>query len=175
MAITLQEKSPKEPALPGAWVALIYLPQKEWQSPDSYEALMNPSTLSRPLVYPYSWQPPAVSMGKDLPASFGQGFTLKPGCNLQVTSEMWAIAASDPMVAYRLNIGAIEVINSQSSDSSTPGYRHFEDKIALDLVRKTEAIDLIDTWLSGETRAFVIEAANKKKAAIEAELAKRAA
>lgn len=175
MAITLQEKPQKEPASPGVWVALIYLPQKESQSADPYEALMNQSMLSRPLVYQFSWQPPPVSQGKDLPASFNQGFSLRPGCNLQVSSEMWAIAVSDPMVAYRLNLGSIEVINSQSSDSSSPGYRHFDDKNALDLVRKTEDIDSINAWLSGETRAFVIEAANKKKAAIESELAKRAA
>ncbi len=121
MAITLQDKSQKEPTNPGAWVALIYLPQKESQSTDAYEALMNPSRFARPLVYLFSWQPPPVSQGKDLPATFNQGFSLRPGCNLQVSTELWALAVSDPMVGYRLNIGSIEVINSQSSDNSSPG------------------------------------------------------
>lgn len=175
MAVTLVDQKPREPSNAGAWVALIYLPQKEHQSPDAYDALMNPSLLSRPLVHTFAFQMPPISEEKDLPASFLEGFMLRPGCNLQVTSEQWAIALKDIVVQHRLNLGAIEVINCSSSDSSTPGYRHFDDKVALDLVRKTEDIDSIDKWLVGESRSLVIEAANKKKAAIESELAKRAA
>lgn len=171
MAVTLAEVKGKE----GAWVALIYLPQKEHQSPDAYDALMNPSLLSRPLIHPFAFQMPPRSEGKDLPATFDEGFMLRPGCNLQVPSAKWAIALNDIVVQHRLNIGAIEVVNCQSTDDSSPGYRHFDDKTALDLVRKTEDIDSINTWLKGESRAVVIEAAKAKKAAIEAELAKRAA
>lgn len=174
MAVTLTEQKPKEPSNTGAWVALIYLPQREHQSPDAYDAMMNPSLLSRPLVHPFAFQMPPRSEGKDLPASFLEGFMLRPGCNLQVTSEQWGIALNDIVVQHRLSLGAIEVIASSSPDNSSPGYRHFEDKIALDLVRKTEDIDSINTWLIGESRSFVIEAANKKKSAIESELAKRA-
>jgi hypothetical protein len=175
MAVTLQEQKAKEPGNVGAWVALIYLPQKEHQSPDAYKAMMHPSLLSRPLVYPFSYQMPPTSEGKDLPASFLEGFTLRPGCNLQVSSEKWAIAINDFAVNWRVNRGSIEVINCSSSDSSSPGYRHFDDKVAIDLVSKTEDIDSIDKWLIGESRSFVINAAKQKKAEIEAELAKRAA
>lgn len=175
MAVTLAEQKVKEPGNVGAWVALIYLPQKEHQSSDAYEVMMNPSLLSRTLVHPFAFQMPPTSEGKDLPSSFLPGFMLRPGCNLQVTSKQWAVALQDIVVQHRLNLGAIEIINCSSSDSSSPGYRHFEEKVALDLVRKTEDIDSIKTWLIGESRSSVIEAANKKKAAIESELAKRAA
>jgi hypothetical protein len=179
MAVTLLDQKQKD-ILPeqsdaGAWVALIYLPQKEHQPPDSYDALMNPRLLDRPLVHTFAFQMPPTSQGKDLPANFIPGFMLRPGCNLQVTSEQWAFAVKDIVVQHRLSLGAIEVVNSTSNDSSSPGYRHFDDKTVINLVRKTEDIDSISTWLVGETRSLVIEAAKNKKAAIESELAKRAA
>lgn len=158
----------------GVWVALIYLPQIESQPTDSYDSLMNPNK-NKGLVYPFSWQAPPTMGAKNLPAVFDGGFTLRPGCNLQVTSEIWKIALLDPMVSHRVKSGAIEVINCESDDNSSPGYRHFSEKVALDLVRKTEDIDSLDAWIRGENRNVVIDAANKKKALIAAELLKRAA
>ena len=163
-----------ETATMSAWVALIYLPQKESQSTDSYESIMNPSKNNVP-VYPFSWQRPPVTKEKGLPADFQPGFTLRPGCNLQVSADTWKVALSDPMVAHRVKIGAIEIVPSDSPDSSSPGYRHFKDTVALELVRKTEDIDSLELWVKGESRNAIIDAANKKKAAINAELLKRAA
>lgn len=163
-----------ETATMSAWVALIYLPQKESQSTDSYESIMKPSKNNAP-VYPFSWQRPPVTKEKGLPADFQPGFTLRPGCNLQVPADTWKVALSDPMVAHRVKIGAIEIVPSDSPDSSSPGYRHFKDTVALDLVRKTEDIDSLELWVEGESRNAIIDAANKKKAAINAELIKRAA
>lgn len=182
MVAEVKEKNAIATPVKPSWVAIIYLSGREAQDDSDVRAARGlASNVIAPALRLFQIvEGEALRPGMPTPY---RTFHVHHGSNLGVHVRVndketitripvadWEAIAQQPINAHLIEIGALQAITPENGDEfGEPGYRHFSEKDALQLVKFHMHCAWVDRALVGETRPAVLTAANQRKEVILAE------